>query len=63
MKYWCWGVENYGTDVDIEVDITPKDFADGIDTQLNRGIKEILKELKKNPVLKPKFDNKPNLKF
>ena len=56
-----WGVENYGTDVDIEVDITPKDYAKGIDTQLDRGIKEILNELKKNPVVKPKFDNKPNL--
>ena len=56
-----WGVENYGTDVDIEVDITPKDYAKGIDTQLDRGIKEILNELKKNPVVKPNFDNKPNL--
>ena len=56
-----WGVENYGTDVDIEVDITPMDYAKGIDTQLDRGIKEILNELKKNPVIKPKFDNKPNL--
>ena len=56
-----WNVENYGTDVDIEVDITPKDYAKGIDTQLDRGIKEILNELKKNPVVKPKFDNKPVL--
>jgi len=56
-----WKVENYGTDVDIEVDITPKDYTKGIDTQLNRGIKEILNELKKNPVVKPNFDNKPNL--
>ena len=29
----------------------------------NRKKAEILKDLKKNPVLKPKFDNKPNLKF
>ena len=56
-----WNVENYGTDVDIEVDITPKDYAKGVDTQLDRGIKEILDELKKNPVIKPKFDNKPKL--
>ena len=59
--YMNWLVENYGTDVDIEVDITPKDYANGTDTQLDRGIKEILNELKKNPVKKPKFDNKPNL--
>ena len=56
-----WGVENYGTDVDIEVNITPKDYSKGIDTQLDRGIKEILSELKKNPVIKPTFDNKPDL--
>ena len=56
-----WDVENYGTDVNIEVDITPKDYSKGIDTQLDRGIKEILLELKKNPVIKPNFENKPNL--
>ena len=56
-----WNVENYGTDVDIEVENTPKDYMKGIDSQLDRGIKEILNELKKNPVKKPKFDNKPNL--
>ena len=56
-----WDVENYGTDVNIEVDITPKDYLKGIDTQLDRGIKEILSDLKKNPVVKPTFDNKPNL--
>ena len=56
-----WDVENYGTDVNIEVDITPKDYSKGIDTQLDRGIKEILLELKKNPVIKPTFENKPNL--
>ena len=54
-------MENYGTDVNIEVDITPKDYLNGIDTQLDRGIKEILSELKINPVVKPSFDNKPNL--
>ncbi|MAQ42998.1 MAG: peptidase [Candidatus Marinimicrobia bacterium] len=56
-----WEVENYGTNVDIEVDITPKDYAKGIDTQLDRGIKEILNDLKKNPVIMPKLDNKPKL--
>ena len=55
-----WDVENYGTDVNIEVDITPKDYSKGIDTQLDRGIKEILLELKKNPVIKPNFENKPS---
>lgn len=56
-----WDVENYGTDVNIEVDITPEDYSRNIDTQLDRAIDEVLKDLKKNPVQKPKFDNKPNL--
>jgi len=46
-------VENYGTEPDIEVDILPQDYKKGIDTQLERGIKEILIDLKKNPPLKP----------
>jgi len=56
-----WSVENYGTDVNIEVEITPKDYSKGVDSQLDRGILEILKDLKKNPPVKPKFDNKPDL--
>ena len=56
-----WSVENYGTDVDIEVENTPKDYSKGIDAQLDRGISEVLKDLKKNPIVKPKFDNKPDL--
>ena len=56
-----WDVENYGTEVNIEVDITPEDYSKGVDTQLDKAISEVLKDLKKNPVKKPKFDNKPNL--
>ena len=41
-----WNVENYGTDVDIEVHITPKDHQDNIDTQLNKAIDVVLKDLK-----------------
>jgi tricorn protease len=37
-----WGVENYGTDPDIEVDILPQDYAGGRDTQLERAIQEVL---------------------
>ncbi|TES94417.1 MAG: peptidase, partial [Candidatus Cloacimonadota bacterium] len=56
-----WGVENYGTDPDIEVDITPLEYAKGIDAQLNRAIEEMLKELKKNPPPKPRFGKRPKL--
>ena len=54
-----WAVENYGTDPDIEVDITPQEYAKGLDTQLERAIEEILKEIEENPPLKPKFDKRP----
>ena len=59
-----WNVENYGTDVDIEVHITPKDYRNNIDTQLNKGIEIVKKDLKKiGSVLRPEFTKKPNLKL
>ena len=59
-----WNVENYGTDVDEEIHITPKDHRKKNDTQLNRGIEIVLKDLKKNnATLKADFKNKPNLKL
>ena len=54
-----WGVENYGTDPDIEVDITPQDYARGVDTQLDRAIKEVLKEIEQNPPPEPDFSEQP----
>jgi tricorn protease len=56
-----WGVENYGTDPDIEVDITPQDYVRGYDPQLERGIAVILERLEKEPVIKPSFEDRPNL--
>jgi len=50
-----WGVENYGTDPDIEVDITPQDYAAGKDTQLERAIEEILRLLEERPPKRPDF--------
>jgi tricorn protease len=54
-----WAVENYGTDPDIEVDITPQEYARGIDAQLEQAIAEILKEVESKPPLEPKFDKRP----
>jgi tricorn protease len=54
-----WGVENYGTDPDIEVDITPQEYAQGVDTQLDRAIEEVLREIEENPPLEPDFENRP----
>jgi tricorn protease len=54
-----WGVENYGTDPDIEVDIMPQDYVEGKDPQLDVAIKTCLAEIKKNPPLKPDFGKIP----
>jgi len=56
-----WGIENYGTDPDIEVDITPQDDARGVDAQLDRAIQEAIRLLKENPPKLPTFDDRPRL--
>ena len=47
-----WNVENHGVDPDIEVEITPEDYRDKKDPQLDRAIQEALGELKRNPNVK-----------
>ena len=54
-----WGVENYGTDPDIEVDILPQDWAAGRDPQLERGLAEVLKIIEESPGLRPDFAPAP----
>ena len=56
-----WGVENYGTDPDIEVDILPQDHARGADPQLERALEEALASIAAQPPLQPNFGNKPRL--
>ena len=59
-----YGVENYGTDPDITVEIKPQDYAAGKDPQMDRGIKEVLAEIKKNPGKVPDFEkDRPSLKL
>jgi tricorn protease len=58
-----WGVENYGTDPDIEVDIRPQDYAQGKDPQLERAIKEVLRLMAENPPRLPDFGRRPKLKL
>jgi tricorn protease len=55
-----WGIENYGTDPDIEIDNTPQDYARGVDAQLERTIQEILKLLEATPPQYPSFDGRPS---
>jgi tricorn protease len=56
-----WGVENYGTDPDIQIDNRPQDFARGVDAQLERTITEIQTMLAKNPPIVPDFGQRPRL--
>jgi len=43
-----WGVENFGTDPTIEVEYRPQDYRNRIDPQLDRGIEEAEKIIKKH---------------
>lgn len=54
-----WGVENYGTDPDIEVDNRPQDYAKGFDAQLDRAIEEALAVLEAHPPHTPAQPPRP----
>lgn len=56
-----WNMENYGTDPDIEVEITPNDYLQDLDPQLDRAISECLQLLAVNPPLQPQFEDRPDL--
>ncbi|MEV0096581.1 S41 family peptidase [Streptomyces sp. NPDC050738] len=47
-----WGVENYGVDPDVEVVMTPQDYAAGRDPQLDKAIEIALAELETTPAKK-----------
>lgn len=55
-----WAVENYGTDPDVEVDISPGEWIKGADPQLAASIRIILDRIKK-PFALPVFSPYPNL--
>jgi len=56
-----WGVENYGTDPEIEVDNAPQDAVAGHDRQLEKALATALAVAKKSGVLKPNVGPRPNL--
>ncbi len=55
-----WGVENYGTDPDIEIDIKPQDYVTGQDPQLARALEELMRLLE-TPHGRPDFGKRPHL--
>jgi len=56
-----WKIENFGAEPDIDVDISPQDYAQGKDPQMERGLKEILDLIKIKPRQRPDFSNPPDL--
>lgn len=54
-----WGVENYGTDPDIEVDIAPQDSRAGIDPQMDRAL-QLMDDALQAHRGAPRFDPRPN---
>ena len=55
-----WDAENVGISPDIEVELDPELVRKGTDPQLERAIKEVLAELERSPVAKPKRPPYPN---
>jgi tricorn protease len=56
-----WGVENYGTDPDYDVDIAPHEFLVGKDPQMTKALSLVQEQMKKNPVKLPDFSKRPSL--
>jgi len=67
FSFWfddvAWGVENYGTDPDVEVFIAPQDYKAGRDPQLAAGLEAILDLLKNDPPALPEFHTRPTRKL
>lgn len=66
-EYGSWfndvgfGVENYGTDPDIEIENRPQDYASGVDRQLDRGIAELAALMGDSSAV-PDLGPKPSIK-
>lgn len=56
-----FAVENYGTDPDHDVDITPDDYRRARDPQMDLALELILQKLELNPVKLPDFSRRPSL--
>jgi tricorn protease len=57
LAFWFdqlgWGVENYGVDPDVEVIMSPDDWAAGRDTQLETAVSLALAALEQRPAVRP----------
>ncbi len=57
-----WQVENYGTDPDYEVEITPEDYAAKRDPQMDKAISLALAQIKKTPSFDITIKDYPDLR-
>ncbi|HEY2443175.1 MAG TPA: PDZ domain-containing protein, partial [Streptosporangiaceae bacterium] len=53
LEGYGWGVENHGTDPDVEVVLSPGDWASGRDVQLDTAVRLALEALEVRPVVRP----------
>jgi len=56
----AWEVEGHGVPPDVEVDVLPKDVAEGHDIQLERAVDIVMQQLKEHPVDYPVIPPYPN---
>ncbi len=56
-----WGVENHGTDPDVEIDNAPQDAAAGRDRQLETALATTLRLIERDAPGRPEFGPHPNL--
>lgn len=65
FSYWFvdvgWGVENYGTDPDVEIEYRPQDWVNKKDPQLEKTIELIMSEMSAKAPKLPDFGDKPKL--
>lgn len=65
FSYWFndvgFGIENYGTDPQIEIDNAPQDDVSGNDRQLEKALAVALDEIATNPPKVPDFGPRPKL--
>jgi tricorn protease len=58
-----WGVENYGTDPDYDVDIAPQDYRDGKDPQLDLALHLMDAAVQGYKEVRPDFSSRPSLRL
>ncbi len=56
----AWEVEGHGIPPDVEVEVLPKDVAEGHDMQLERAVAIVMQQLKEHPVVYPKVPPYPD---